>query len=71
VTMDQTVVEVGPVGHPSVVPVERGAEVVLIGTQDGPEGARSVTAQDWADILGTIPYEVVCGFGPRITRRHL
>ena len=53
------------------MPKGDGDEVVLIGTQGGPEGTRSVTAQDWADILGTIPYEVVCGFGPRITRRHL
>ena len=69
VTMDQTVVEVGPVGHPSVVPVARGDEVVLIGTQDGPEGPQEITAEDWADQLGTIAYEVVCGFGPRIPRR--
>lgn len=71
VTMDQTVVEVGPVGHPSVVPVERGDEVVLIGTQGGADGVHSLTAWDWADLLDTIPYEIVCGFGPRLTRRHL
>lgn len=61
VTMDQTVVEV--TGGPPVVP---GDEVVLLGTQDDQE----VTAQEWADRLGTIAYEVVCGFGPRLPREY-
>ena len=61
VTMDQLVVEVtdGP-------PVARGDEVVLVGHQ----GDDVITAQDWADLLGTIAYEVVCGFGPRLPRTH-
>lgn len=62
VTMDQLVVEVtsGP-------PVAVGDEVVLIGRQAGEE----ITAEDWATSLGTIAYEIVCGFGPRLPRRHL
>ena len=61
VTMDQFVVEVtdGP-------PVSAGDEVVLI----GPQGDQEITADEWADRLGTISYEVVCGFGPRLPRAY-
>ena len=41
-----------------------GDEVVLLGTQ----GDETITADDWADMLGTISYEVVCGVGPRMPR---
>jgi alanine racemase len=61
VTMDQLMVEV--TDEPAVVP---GDEVVLIGRQ----GDQVVTAQEWAERLGTIAYEIVCGFGPRLDRRH-
>ncbi|HWE71022.1 MAG TPA: alanine racemase [Acidimicrobiales bacterium] len=61
VTMDQIVVDCGPDDHP---PVAVGDEVVLIGRQ----GADEVTATEWADRLGTINYEVVCGIGPRVPR---
>lgn len=62
VTMDQLVVEVtdGP-------PVRVGDEVVLLGQQ----GDDRVTADEWAGLLGTISYEVLCSFGPRLPRRHL
>lgn len=60
VTMDQMVVEVTP-----GVDVRCGDRVVLIGTQ----GAESVSVYEWADLLGTIPYEVVCRFGVRLPRR--
>ncbi len=69
--MDQTVIEVGPVGHPSVVPVHVGDEVVLLGSQLGPDGPVEVSAVHWATILDTIPYEVVCRFSARLPRRHL
>ena len=61
VTMDQFVVEVtdGP-------PVAVGEEVVLVGRQ----GDEEITAEDWGRRLGTIAYEVVCGFGPRLPRRY-
>lgn len=59
VTMDQLMVDVG--GRS----VEVGDEVVLLGTQ----GAESISAADWADRLGMIPYEVVCGISKRIARR--
>jgi alanine racemase len=59
VTMDQILLDVGD------MPVEVGDEVVLIGRQ----GDASVTASDWSDRLATIPYEIVCGIGPRVPRR--
>jgi alanine racemase len=60
--MDQIVVDCGP---PGPVPVEVGDEVVLIGRQ----GEDEVTASEWADLLGTISYEVLCDIGPRVPRR--
>jgi alanine racemase len=61
VTMDQIVVDCGPVGS---APVEVGDEVVLIGRQ----GDEEITAGEWADLLGTISYEVLCDIGPRVPR---
>jgi len=59
VTMDQIVVDCG-----DDETVQRGDEVVLLGRQ----GAETITADDWAAMLGTISYEVVCGVGPRMPR---
>ncbi len=59
VTMDQIVVDCGD--DDSVRP---GDEVVLLGRQ----GQDVITADDWAALLGTISYEVVCGVGPRMPR---
>jgi alanine racemase len=61
VTMDQIVVDCGPAGSSGV---EVGDEVVLIGSQ----GEEEITADEWADLLGTISYEVLCGIGPRVPR---
>jgi len=60
VTMDQLMVDVGD------APVEVGDEVVLLGGQ----GDECVTAQEWADRVGTIAYTIVCGIGPRVPRRY-
>ncbi|GIU85607.1 MAG: alanine racemase [Acidimicrobiia bacterium] len=60
VTMDQLMVDVGD------LPVQVGDEVVLIGEQ----GGARVTAAEWAERVGTIPYEIVCGIGPRVPRRY-
>jgi alanine racemase len=59
VTMDQIVVDCGPGAEVSV-----GDDIVLIGTQ----GDETITATSWADALGTISYEVLCGIGPRVPR---
>jgi alanine racemase len=64
VTMDQLMVDCG-----TVDPVRPGDEVVLIGSQDGPEGRQRIRAEEWADRLDTIGYEIVCGIGGRVPRR--
>lgn len=60
ITMDQLMIDCGPEST-----VELGDEVVLIGTQ----GDESITAEEWAEKLHTIHYEVLCGIGPRVPRR--
>ena len=62
VTMDQTIVDVT-----EEPPVSPGDEVVLL----GPQGDEEITAQEWADRLGTIGYEIVCGFSQRLPRSHV
>ena len=61
VTMDQVMIDVGD------DPVEVGDEVVFIGVQ----GDEEVTATEWADLLSTINYEIVCQFGPRLPRHYI
>lgn len=61
ITMDQALVDMGD------DPVALGDEVVLLGRQ----GDAEITADEWAQRLGTINWEVVCGFGPRLPRRYL
>lgn len=60
VTMDQLVVEIVP-----GVEVRPGDEVVLLGRQ----GNETISAADWAELLGTIPYEILCRFGARVPRQ--
>jgi alanine racemase len=60
VTMDQIVIDVGD------GPVAVGDEVVLLGSQ----GDEEITADEWAERLDTINYEIVCDFGPRLPRRY-
>jgi alanine racemase len=61
VTMDQLTVGCGDDHSPKV-----GDEVVLIGRQ----GDERITADEWAERLDTISYEIVCGIGPRVPRRY-
>jgi alanine racemase len=61
VTMDQLMVDCGD------DPVCSGDEAVLIGAQ----GGERITADEWADALGTIGYEIVCGIGARVPRKYL
>ncbi|MGY1842535.1 alanine racemase [Modestobacter sp. SYSU DS0875] len=61
VCMDQFVLDVGN------DPVAPGDRVVLWGPGDDGEP----TAQDWADALDTIHYELVTRVGGRFTRRHV
>jgi alanine racemase len=62
VTMDQLLVDCGPDAA-----VSPGDEVTLLGRQGGEE----VTVAEWASLLGTIDYEVVCGIGARVPRVNL
>jgi alanine racemase len=62
ICMDQFLVDLGP-GKPDVA---EGDEAILFGPGDGGEP----TAQDWADLIGTIHYEVVTSPRGRITRTY-
>ncbi|MGI8793374.1 MAG: alanine racemase [Acidimicrobiales bacterium] len=62
VTMDQLLVDCGPNEKVSV-----GDEVVLIGRQ----GNEQILADEWAERMGTINYEILCGIGPRVPRVYL
>jgi alanine racemase len=61
VCMDQIVIDVGD------LPVAPGDSVVLFGP--GRDG--EPTAQDWADAVATIHYEIVTRVGPRVTRTYV
>lgn len=61
VTMDQCMVDCGD------AEVRPGDEAVLIGTGDG---GLAPTAEEWADRLGTITYEVTCAISARVPRVH-
>ncbi len=60
VTMDQLMVDLG--GDEVAI----GDEAVLIGRQGGEE----IRAEEWAERLGTIGYEIVCGISARVPRRY-
>jgi alanine racemase len=62
ICMDQFVVDLGP----GQLDVAEGDEAILFGPGTGGEP----TAQDWADLLGTIHYEVVTSPRGRITRTY-
>ncbi len=61
VCMDQFVLDLG------ADEARAGDEVVLFGDGVGGEP----TAQDWADACGTISYEIVTRFGPRLPRAYV
>ena len=61
VCMDQIVIDVGDLD------VAPGDPVVLFGS--GRDG--EPTAQDWADAVGTIHYEIVTRVGPRVARVYV
>jgi alanine racemase len=58
VTMDQLMVDCGPGAD-----VKVGDEAVLLGA--------GITAEEWAERLDTISYEVVSRIGPRVPRRYV
>ncbi len=60
VSMDVTLVDATGTG------VRRGDRAVCLGR----DGGETVTAWDLARAAGTIPYEILCGIGPRVERVH-
>ncbi|NMA65501.1 MAG: alanine racemase [Clostridiaceae bacterium] len=60
ICMDQCMVDITDIEGDVTI----GDEVVLIGRQ----GNNEITAEEIADLLGTIPYEIVCIIGKRIPR---
>ncbi len=60
ICMDQCMVDVTNIEGD----IKTGDEVVLLGKQ----GACEITAEELADHIGTIPYEIVCIIGKRIPR---
>jgi alanine racemase len=63
ICMDQFVIDLGP----GPVDVGEGDDAILFGPGDDGEQ----TAVDWAELLGTINYEVVTSPRGRVTRRYL
>lgn len=61
VSMDNVTVDLGD------RPVPRGTEAVLIGRQ----GDERILAEEVAERLGTINYEVTCGISARVPREHV
>jgi alanine racemase len=61
VCMDMTMVDVTHVSD-----VRVGDEAVAIGRQ----GAEEITADEVAELTGTISYEVLCRIGPRVPRSY-
>ena len=61
VSMDNITVEVG-----SADAVRYGDRVTIIGTED----SERVTAEELAQRIGTINYEIVCGVSPRVPRSY-
>jgi alanine racemase len=59
VSMDNVTVDLGPETE-----IEAGAEAVLIGSQ----GEEEILAEEMAQRLGTINYEVTCGISARVPR---
>jgi alanine racemase len=62
VCMDATMLDV------TGMEVAPGDDVVIIGEQEGRQGAESITVREMAAAIGTIPYELLCRVGSRISR---
>ena len=59
VCMDQIMIDVTDIPGVSL-----GDEVILLGRYEDKE----ITAEEWANLTGTIPYEILCRIGSRIPR---
>jgi alanine racemase len=61
ICMDLTLVDVTEIPE-----IKEGDEAVLFGSQEG----QRILVEDVAHWAGTIPYEVLCGLGPRVLRTY-
>jgi alanine racemase len=64
ITMDQLMLDIS-----TVADLQVGEIVTLLGN----DGRQSISADDWAELLGTISWEILCNFKhrlPRITVNH-
>jgi alanine racemase len=59
ITMDQLMLDVS-----SIPDIQEGEIVTLLGEQ----GEEHISAEDWANQLGTISWEILCGFKHRLPR---
>lgn len=64
VCMDFTMVDLGPANE---APAKVGDVVTWLGS----DGDQAITADDVAQIMGTISYEVLCLAGPRVPRHYV
>ena len=62
VCMDWTMIEVTDIKDVAV-----GDEVVILGVQ----GSQEISAEELAETLGTISYEVFCGWSSRVQRQYI
>jgi alanine racemase len=62
ITMDQLMIDVTKISE---------VQVGDIATLIGQDGGATILAEEWSDLLGTIPYEIVCGFRQRLPRTLL
>jgi alanine racemase len=62
VSMDNITIDLGPSTE-----VEPGAEATLIGT----DGDERILAEELAERIGTINYEITCGISPRVPRHYV
>lgn len=66
VCMDQTMLNLGPVIDGEPAPAKAGDEVVMLGRQ----GTESIDADELAELMGTISYEVTCLINKRVERTY-
>ncbi len=59
ITMDQLMLDVS-----SIPDIQEGEVVTLLGEQ----GTEKISADDWANLLNTISWEILCGFKHRLPR---
>jgi alanine racemase len=60
--MDWTMIELTDIPEAAI-----GDEVVVLGRQ----GEKEIRAEEMADRVGTISYEIFCNFSPRVPRVYI